>query len=167
VIAAYADAVAPGVAQELGVEFASDAEFERYLDEVAAAHAGRHVRSSLGQLRVAMEEKPDAALEALEERFDHWDEVRAERIGKRAGVQVGETVAKFVMASAGFRLAWQTFGDSCEICAPFDGMTISAGGSFVQAGETVPAGANAPLTVSSNITTPPLHDGCDCGIGPG
>jgi HK97 family phage portal protein len=167
VIAAYAEAVGPGVAQELGVDFESDAEMERYLDDVAAAHAGRHVRSSLGQLRVAMGEKPEAPIEALEERFDHWDEVRAERIGKRAGVQVGEAVAKFVMLSAGFRLVWNVFGDACEICAPFDGMTISAGGSFVKAGDTIPAGAGAPLTVSSNITTPPLHDGCDCGIGPG
>jgi HK97 family phage portal protein len=167
VIAAYAEAVAPGVAQELGVDFESDAELERYLDDVAAAHAGRHVRSSLGQLRAAMEENPEAQIEAVEERFDHWDEIRAERIGKRAGVQVGETIAKFVMVSAGFRLVWNTFGDACEICAPFDGMTISGSGSFVKAGGTIPAGSNAPLTVSSNITTPPLHDGCDCGIGPG
>lgn len=167
VVSAYADVVAPGVAAELGVELGEAAELERYVDDIAGTHAVRHARSSLGQLRVTLEENPEAEIEALEERFDHWDDVRADRIGKRAGVQVGEAVAKFIMVGAGFGLVWETYGDACEICAPFDGARISGGGNFVNAGETISAGDNAPLTASSNISTPPLHDGCDCGVGPG
>lgn len=165
---AYAEAVAPGVADEVGAGPADVAELEAFVASLAAAHGARHATSSRGQLAKVIEENLDAPIEAIDQRFLDWEEKRPGQVGERSAVQAGEAIAKWVMVGAGFGLVWQLgAGDNCEFCQAMSGRRISGGGSFAKDGETLTAEGRPPLTVSSNISQPPLHGGCNCSLTAG
>ena len=157
---AQAEAVEPGASEEIGAESIQGEDFDVFVSELTAAHVARHIRSSKGQIRKVIEERPQDPLEALGERFDDWEEKRAEQVASRVSVQTGEAVAKFVYAAAGFSLVWRTFGKNCPMCDAMNGRVISRGGAFLADGETFSVDGVPPLRVTSNISHPPLHAGC-------
>ena len=164
---AVAESVEPGVSLEVGVDSTRGDEFDSFVADLSSAHAARHTRSSRGQLRKAMQENPEDPIAALDEKFDLWEETRADRVGKRSSVQAGEAVARFVFAAAGVGMFWRAFGKNCPLCNELDGRRVSGSTPFLLDGETLHADGVTPLRTSSAILHPPLHDGCDCGLSPG
>jgi len=163
---ALAEAVEPIVSMEAGIDSTRGEEFDEFVAGLSTAHAARHARSSRGQLRKAMEENPEDPVSALDERFDRWEETRADRVGRRSAVQGGESIARFAFAAAGLGMVWRAFGDNCPLCSELDGRQVSGSTPFLLDGETLHAEGTAPLRTSSPILHPPLHDGCDCGLSP-
>ncbi len=164
---ALAESVEPLAVLEAGVESTRGEAFDEFTKDLSTAHAARHTRSSLGQLRKVMEDNPEDPVAALDERFDLWEETRADRVGKRSSVQGGEAVARFVFAAAGVGMFWRAFGENCPLCDELEGRQVSGSTPFLLDGETLNADGVTPLRTSSAILHPPLHDGCDCGLSPG
>ena len=164
---ALAESVEPLAVLEAGVESTRGEAFDEFTKDLSTAHAARHTRSSLGQLRKAMVDNPEDPVAALDERFDLWEETRADRVGKRSAVQGGEAVARFVFAAAGVAMLWRASGKSCPLCEELDGRRVGGSTPFLLDGETLNVDGTAPLRTSSPILHAPLHDGCDCWISAG
>ena len=164
---ALAESVEPSASLEAGVDSTRGEAFDEFVSDLSTAHAARHTRSSRGQLRKVIEDNPEDPIAALDERFDLWEETRADRVGKRSSVQGGEAVARFVFAAAGVGMVWHTSGESCPLCNELDGRQVSGATPFLADGETLNADGVTPLRTSSAILHPSLHDGCDCWISPG
>jgi hypothetical protein len=162
---AYAEAVGPLALNEIeGADLPEG--FDEIAESYAAAHAARHARSSRGQIRKALDEPEVDPMEAVEAELDSWSN-RAERDGKRNGVEAGEALARAIFVGAGFGLYWRAQGKSCDLCNALDGRRVGGSEPFLGAGETLSVEGTAPLTVSNSITHAPLHDGCDCLVLPG
>jgi hypothetical protein len=162
---AYAEAVGPLALSEIeGADLPEG--FDEIAESYAAAHAKRHAGSSRGQIRKALDEPEVDPMEAVEAELESWSN-RAERDGKRNGVEAGEALARAVFVGAGFGLYWRAQGESCELCNALDGRRVGGSEPFLGAGETLSAEGTAPITVSNSITHAPLHDGCVCLVVPG
>lgn len=166
VVQGYADLLGPTAADEVAGEPADITEF---VQDYTKSLTERHVNSSKGQLdKVVREEEPDDYVDVLNQRFDEWEEKRPDKIGRRESGRAGSALAIAQWTALGVGgLVWVTTGKSCPLCQGMDGRTVSMGGSFLAKGDTVQGDENtAPLTTSSTVGHPPLHDGCDCMVAP-
>jgi len=168
-INSYATDVLP-IAQE---EINSDSdiapqylEFQREYREVLAQ---RHVISSREQLKAIIrdaQKEGESEPEALEQRLTEWEEKRPGKIVMREMVRAENAFTRSVFALCGImKIRSIAYGDSCPYCQDLDGKVIGIDEYFLPKGDFQPEGAERPLTVTSNHSHPPYHDGCDCGIG--
>ena len=171
IMRAFATAVHAEAANEIDAENVEldDAgeEFVRgYVDTLAT----RMTSSSMGQLRRLIAETVESELEeALETRLGEWETKRPGKVAQRESVEMGSAIAKAAWAANGVRrLIWITQGDNCPLCDEMEGRTVEITRSFLQAGDKVDPGVEgtAPLEASQSFGHPPLHEGCDCTIGP-
>lgn len=168
---ALAEAIWGEAQEELGVELDRGA-FDTFVDDYMTTYAVRHAQESFGQLRRVVldaEAAGDDIAAALSQRFDEWTERRPGKIAARETVRLGNAVTRLGYEQGGVMyLRWvATSGESCPYCIELDGKIVGIKGSFANEGDTFhPAGADGPLTVSSRINHPPLHDGCSCQIVP-
>lgn len=149
-----------------------DAPFDRaaaeaWASSITVAYVSRHAATS----ESAILERAGRGGEALAEvaaLFAGWlaEGGRGAAIAKRESTFTSRGGARKAWASAGRGAKWVT-SDPCEICAPFDGRSVSADGDFARAGDELNAGAGkARLPVAHTIKNPPMHDGCECEISP-
>lgn len=111
---------------------------------------------------------PAAAVDAELQRWGD-EPTRAGQEARRRSVEVADAAAVFGFSAAGAsQMRWQTSGTSdCPYCSDMDGLTVSTGSLFVEQGGSVsPAGGLQPLSPSSDVGHPPLHDACDCSVTP-
>lgn len=130
--------------------------------------AQQMTNSSRGQLRAIMRDaEDDEVFDRLTVRSQEWSEKAAGKIADRESVQVGQAVAKVAWAAAGATaLRWVAVGENCPLCDELDGRVIGIRRSFVALGDVVKGKGVSPLTVDSDKSHPPLHEGCDCMIVP-
>jgi hypothetical protein len=63
------------------------------------------------------------------------------------------------------RKVWVASGGSCPYCTGLDGRTVAIEEAFFTPDdEYSPEGAESPMTFTSSIGHPPVHQGCDCSI---
>ncbi len=138
-----------------------------YVDSMAV----RITSSSQGQLRKIMNEVPEEEVQtALNERVDDWEGKRAGKITKRELVQIGGAIARLAFQRGGVtEMVWVTIGENCKLCQKMSGRTVEISGAFLNPGDRVnPEDEDtAPLEVTQRFAHPPLHQGCDCTVGPG
>lgn len=161
---AYGAEASGAAAVEAGAE---SAEVGDFVSDYTSRYAEEHVGSSRGQLSAIIEGQDDeAALEAVENRLDEWEEKRAEKIGRRQAVSFGEAVALAAFVVIGIEtVRWNANANACPLCNEMDGQVVGVNKQFKSAGDTVePGGDTAPLSVKGDVFTPPLHDGCECFI---
>lgn len=140
-------------------------DYERFVTDYLASSAARWSQSSAGQLRALGAPGDTDPLEAIEERLDEWEETRASKIAESETVQAGEAFAKAAWALAGVvALQWSASGEACPLCLQLDGRTVGIEAAFLGAGQTLSAPGASPLTTSSSVGNPPLHNGCVCQI---
>lgn len=157
--------------EELGTELDSGA-LDTFVGEYVATYITRHTQESHGQLRRVVldaEAAGEDIVAALAQRFDEWTERRPGKIAARETVRLGNAVTRLGYEQGGVTyLRWvTTSGESCPYCTELDGKVVGIRGAFALEGETLhPNGADGPLTVSSRISHPPLHEGCSCQIVP-
>lgn len=168
---ALADAIWGEAQEELGAGLDRGA-LDGFVDDYMTTYAVRHAQESFGQLRRVVldaEAAGDDIAAALSQRFDEWVERRPGKIAARETVRLGNAVTRLGYEQGGVTyLRWvATSGKSCPYCIELDGKVVGIKGSFANEGDTFhPAGVDSPLTVSSRINHPPLHDGCSCQIVP-
>lgn len=165
----YGEAVAAEAADEVSADQLTDEQ----LDELARAYtedfAAHHIGISASQIRSTLSEAKKAGdnlLEALDELFLHWEEVRPGEIADIESVRSNNSMALAMYGAAGvIALMWRAFGDSCPYCTRLDGMTVGIQDAFIGSGDQFqPEGAPTPLVPEFDVRHPPAHNGCDCMI---
>jgi HK97 family phage portal protein len=125
----------------------------------------RWTLSSEGQLIELSEQTEAAALaDVVDERLASWDETQPEKVGRREATRAVNALAWTAYGIYGVtKLLWRTSGrESCPYCDSLNGKVVGIDAPFVEAGDFLPDGAEAPLLVRRNTFHPPVHDGCDC-----
>lgn len=173
-ITAVSEAVSSLAAEEVGLEFDDTliTRLQKFTQDYIGAYTYRHNKSSEGQLkkviREAVRDNRDI-VEALEERFDHWEEQRIDQTADNETVQCASAVAKFMFAAAGVtKLRWVAIGaDSCPYCREMHGKIVSIQANFLDTTDRLEAeGKDGPLSTYRPVGHPPLHRGCVCSIEP-
>ena len=168
---ALAEALWGEAQEELGTELDRGA-LDTFVGDYTATYITRHTQESHGQLRRVVldaEASGEDVVAALAKRFDEWTERRPGKIAARETVRLGNAVTRLGYEQGGVTyLRWvTTSGEPCPYCTEMDGKVVGIRGAFALEGETLhPNGADGPLTVSSRISHPPLHEGCSCQIVP-
>ena len=143
---------------------------EPFVRALAEAYADHHIQSSRIQLQEVVTATSAVggavALEALRQRFGEWAEKRPEKVANNETVRTGNAIALERMRSEGVtRKVWASSGGSCPFCSGLDGRTVEVERDFFTPDDTYqPEGADEPLTFTSSIGHPPIHQGCDCSI---
>jgi HK97 family phage portal protein len=163
---AYMQMISGEAGEEVGRALEPE-RLEGFSRAYAESFSDRQAAHSESRVRTAIEEED--ALEALEEEFDNWEDVRPGRSAGGEIVQQANAISKLVYLAAGVQtLRWVSSGKNCPYCDSLDGMTININQSFLVKGESYrPDGADAPLQVSVDMSHPPAHEGCDCMIAAG
>jgi hypothetical protein len=133
---------------------------------LVASFVDRYLGSSRAQLQEIA--KGDDPLTGLAARFDEWREKRPSKIAVNETVRVANALAVEEMRSAGVtRKVWQSSGGSCPYCTSLNGKVLEIEQHFFDPGDELnPEGAE-PMTFTSAIGHPPVHQGCDCSVVPG
>jgi hypothetical protein len=169
ILRSYAEQVGVSVADELGGEPRGADDIPGFLEAYLDAVARRQVGSSIGQLRTLLEQAIEAGqdpAESIEERLDRWEAQRPAQIAEKETHFANNALAKAFYVLVGVsEIRWVASGGSCPYCTALDGRVVGIQKFFVQKGEDFePEGAERPLAPRSNISHPPVHDGCDCTI---
>lgn len=165
VLVSYAEQVGVEVEQELDRDPGS---IQRFIEEYAAALAGRESDSSFQQLRALLEEalagEDTEPVEVIDERLDGWGETRASGLARDESSRAGNAFAWASYLAADVELMrWVAVGDSCPYCRSLNGTVVGIRQTFLsKETEFQPDGADRPLKRRHDIRHGPLHDGCDC-----
>lgn len=169
--------LAEAIKAELGIEINSNTEMtpelEKFVSDYLANYIKNHIKSSLEQLTFVANksfEENVELLEALQERFDEWNERRPDKIATRETVQLHGAIARFVFASEGVtELVWYNTGSNvCEFCQGLHGKVVGIENPFIPANTSISGldGAGNSLTINGPKFHPPIHQSCRCVIGP-
>jgi hypothetical protein len=135
-----------------------------FITALAESYVDRHLGSSRAQLQEVL--KGDESLGALSARFDEWEEKRPGKVARNELVRSANAAQVQQMRERGVtRKVWVSSGGSCPYCTGLDGRVVGIEETFFGEGdEYEPEGAESPMTFSSSIGHPPVHQGCDCSI---
>ena len=168
-VAALAEAIQAEVAGEIDIEAGMTPELEKFSREYVTALSERHTQSSLGQLAQVMSQAFEAGedeLDALQGRFNEWNERRPGKIAGRETVQVTGAVTRFVMSAAGItKLVWRNTGaKTCPFCQQLDGKVVGIEQPFIPTNGFIEADDGSGMKVYGKKMHPPIHEGCVCVI---
>lgn len=135
-----------------------------FITALAESYVDRHLGSSRAQLQEVL--KDDESLAALQARFDEWEEKRPTKVAKNELVRSANAAQVQQMREKGVtRKVWVASGGSCPYCTGLDGRTVAIEEAFFTPDDEYnPEGAESPMTFTSSIGHPPVHQGCDCSI---
>jgi hypothetical protein len=135
-----------------------------FVESLASSYVDRHLGSSLAQLQEVL--KDNESLEALQARFTEWEEKRPGKVARNELVRSANAAQVEQMKTRGVtRKVWVASGGSCPYCTGLDGRTVAIEEAFFTPDdEYSPEGAESPMTFTSSIGHPPVHQGCDCSI---
>jgi len=167
-ITSYASAVLPIAQDEVGSDSDISIQYQDFQREYREYFTDRHIKSSKGQLQAVVagaQEAGDNEAEAVLQRLEEWEERRPDKISMRESVRAESAFARSVFGFCGImKIKSIAFGTNCPYCSALNGKVIGINEYFLTKGDFQPDGADKPLTVTSNRSHPPYHDGCDCGI---
>ena len=163
----YGQQVADLAAQELNDQ-APDDSVDAFTESYVGGYSARHVAISQSKVEqkymkaIADEADPE---EALLNELDLWPDERSPQIANEESVRFGNAMAKMVYGALGVvTLRLVAFGESCPYCNNMDGMLIGIEENFINAGGSIDVEGQPPLTSTTDIGHPPLHNGCNCMI---
>ncbi len=138
---------------------------EAFVAGLAAAFIQHYLDSSRAQLQEVLAGADDPVA-ALTQRMDEWVEKRPGKVAMNETIRAANAVRLDAMRREGVtRKVWASSGGSCPFCSGLDGTTVEIERDFFTPDDTYqPEGADEPLTFSSSIGHPPIHQGCDCSI---
>lgn len=154
-------------AREITGATEQDGGFARdFAESLAAGYVDHHLDSSRAQLQLVLDEADGDELAAITGRLDEWTENRAAKVAVNETLRAANAVALQQFRDAGVeRKVWAASGGSCPFCSGLDGTTVEVERDFFTPDDTYqPEGADEPLTFSSNVGHPPIHQGCSCSI---
>jgi hypothetical protein len=167
----YGSLIAASAASQIGFKGPKKPDLERFTTDYVRSTAGGHALSSRNQLMQVLQQSIDDEtdeLEAVSARLDEWADKGPDKMSRMQTVQARGAFCAFAWRSGGVkRLVWHTSGGkNCPFCTQMDGKTAGIDESFVGEGDTLDGGDGQGLTPSRNISHEPLHEGCDCTVGP-
>lgn len=144
-----------------------DSPSEAFVIGLVDSFIDRYLGSSRAQLQELLDS--ESPLTELSARFDEWQEKRPGKVAANETVRAANAVRLDQMRSEGVtRKVWASSGGSCPFCSSLDGVTVEVERDFFKPDDTYqPEGAEAPLTFTSSIEHPPIHQGCNCSVVPG
>ena len=170
-VSALAEAIQAEVAQEINIEAGMTPELEKFVDEYVESYTRGHVGSSQGQLNYVMEQAREAGedeIEALQTRFDEWNERRPDKIARWETVQVNGAITRTVLAAAGITklVVRNTGSKTCEFCESLDGVVVGIEQPIIPDGGVITGkdGSGNQLSVSGKKMNPPFHFACVCSL---
>lgn len=136
-----------------------------FVQALAQSYVERHLGSSRAQLQEVLTDTDDP-IAALSQRFTEWEEKRPGKVARNELVRSANAAQVEHMRSQGVtRKVWRSTGKTCPFCKSMNGRTIEIDKTFFDAGDEFhPEGAESPMTMTSGIGHPPIHQGCDCSI---
>ncbi|MEZ4714293.1 MAG: phage portal protein [Caldilineaceae bacterium] len=166
---ALAEQVTGSVADEVDVDDPGlNDELRAFVDGYLEKFANGWVASSQNQVNALIDAavlEQEEPADLIEERLNGWEETQPKKV---ALGQAFEAMNALVIATYGIvgvlHLRWASRGESCPFCRSLDGKVIGIKEYFVQAGDSVSAGGDAPMLVRRNTRHGPLHGGCDCVV---
>lgn len=169
VFMALARQVLDDASLEINKPGAWDDEMERFMAAYGETAAADYAHSNQGQLQQVVREAEDGAeIEALDARFEEWQERTPEKQSHLHTIRAANALTKQVWRQGGIeRLVWVTYGENCPYCNALRGRTVGINEWFLLEGsEFQPEGAQVSLRPGRNIGHAPAHQGCNCGIAP-
>lgn len=162
-IKTYGEAILDLVRQELesGEEKSPDNFIDAYPDTYGERYTNKNYELLITDFNAA-EEKGEPWFKAINDRLDVMELTRPEAEARQENHRANNAIALagYMLLGALFK-TWHTVGETCEFCAPLDGMTVAIEEPFVSAGATL-RGKEGTLTVKTKRDHPALHWGCDC-----
>jgi hypothetical protein len=144
---------------------------QAFVGGLVASYIDHHLNSSRIQLQELLKATDETgALDALRGRLDEWAEKRPGKVAANETVRAANALAVERMRSEGVVIKrWASSGsDTCPYCASLNGTAVEIERPFFTDSDTYqPEGAETPLTFTSSIGHPPVHQGCDCSVVPG
>lgn len=142
---------------------------QAFVTALAASYTDHHLDSSRAQLQEVLKDAGPDALTALRERFTEWAEKRPAKVAANETVRTANAISLERMRSEGVvTKRWASSGGSCPYCTKLDGTEVEIERAFFTPDDTYqPEGAETPLTFTTHIGHPPVHQGCDCSVVPG
>lgn len=175
IVAALVPQLARSIEDETGRDV-SEEDADKMVRDYATVAGARHVGQSQGQIgsiadrtRAAIPdaspaEQAAAIFEALDERFSEWEVKRPDKIANGDSTRAMGALSRVLYAAVGTTLLVWAGGD-CELCSSLNGTVVGVEENFVNAGQTINAENQTPLTARTPISHPPLHPPeCDCVI---
>ena len=142
---------------------------EPFVAGLAASYADHHLNSSRAQLQEVVKDAGPGALQALRDRFTEWSDKRPAKVAANETVRTANALAVERMRSEGVvTKVWAASGGSCPYCTGLNGTAVEIERDFFTPDDSFqPEGADTPLTFTTTIGHPPVHQGCDCSVVPG
>ena len=141
---------------------------QKFIDEYLDGYSGRHVGSSMLQLKRLIDRTEESELmsETVLGRLDEWGDKRADKIAANETVRGNNAITREVFFLAGVTsLVWVTMGSKpCPYCQELSGRVVGIESAFTSAGSDVQPKGQEPMAMKSDHFHPPLHAGCVCGI---
>ena len=167
-----AESMREDLSDELDIDTALTEDDEDFLEEYLEAYAKRYTSSSEGQLAALVRdahESDKTEYELVEERIEEWEEKRPRKEARNETVQLGNGIARAIMAGAGIQyLRWVNAGDdTCDYCKELDGKVVGIDKPFLGGNEKLQAeGEEFDMKVRRPSFHPPIHQFCQCQIEP-
>jgi HK97 family phage portal protein len=168
---AYGEMVAAEALDEVNRSDDLQERLARFIDSYAGSFAAQQVGVSQYRLKDVMQQAANDGVDqqqAVEAEMDHWQEARPAQIAGEQTTRENNAVAKMVYTAVGVRiLRWVTMGETCPYCSSLNGRTVEITRNFLAMGQELAPDGASPMTTTTNIGHPPVHDGCDCMIAAG
>jgi HK97 family phage portal protein len=171
VIYTYGNVIYDSVADEIGTKIDSK-NLDKFMDEYTIAFNKRYIGSSKSQLKDTISRAMEEDLnpyEEIENKVKQWEETEPQSVALKETVKIAGAVSFFTYQLVGIqRMIWVNTGSNpCPYCEEMNGQVMGVTQAFKTSIDTMEAEGKEPLTFSSDIFHPPLHNGCVCMLVPG
>lgn len=141
---------------------------QAFVAGLVSGYIDHHLSSSRIQLQEVVKGS-DSPLTALVQRLDEWAEKRPAKVAANETVRTANAIAVERMRSEGIvTKRWASSGGACPYCSSLDGTAVEVERPFFTTEDSYqPEGAETPLTFTSDLGHPPVHQGCVCSVVPG
>lgn len=161
----YAELMQASAEQELDVR---DLDVQEFVQEYANTLGVRWAGQARREITRAMRDVPPQEMEAaVRSVLDRWERQKAPAVANHEATRAGSAFLRAAYLAGGVQFVrWVTRGDNCPLCSKMNGRVVDIQRSFLSPGDVVdPEDPNTePLEVTKQISHPPLHRGCDCGL---
>jgi len=164
----YAEQIHDISVEEVGEDVDVSDGLREHMDGYADIWARNYTSSSRGQIealiRQAAEEGKNPT-EEIEQRLEEWEEKRPQKVARNETIEASSVVTKFVFVGAGVtRWRWVTQGDKpCPYCEELSGRVVAIDQPFVGKNDKLDS-EDGVMEIRKPTLTPPLHQGCVCGL---
>ncbi len=147
----------------------SDEASGSYAAKYAVSMAGRHGKSRVSDVKLALAGKPETEAEdVIGDITQKWiSDVPVEE-SKEETMRSGNAFNVFLFATLGVTYMHVVANaDACDFCSKLDGQVVEVNGTILDKGASVDDGAGNVRVINKSMKHPPFHRGCECGVAPG